>query len=276
MTELTLAIGDTAIDVHQGDRLAGRYVYDDPFKPHLHPLCTPRGHTLTLKSPHDHPHHRGLMYALRTQDVNFWEERSTREGEAPGRQRHERFTTVIERGSRVGVDEAVTWLPADGGPTVFRERRSLACAALDEDRGYEWTWSTELEAERDLTLIMSQWSAPRNDGTLVNYHGLGIRLRRDFGCTGGNALYLDGVETTFADGMGTTPTEAAFHGSIDGTWPVARAGVALRQSHANALFALQSPFAFLSLGPTNLAPRTLSRGDRLVERYVVRVFDLPT
>lgn len=272
---MRLEIDDTSIAFLADERLAGRYCYSDEYKPYLHPLNTPKGHALSLLSPHDHKHHKALMYALRVPEVNFWEERSTLPGEVPGRQRHDAFRTVTESGDHVGFVEELTWLPYEGGETLFREVRSLTCRVLPGDQGYEWTWSTDIQAQRDLDLIMSQWSAPRSDGALVNYHGLGLRLRRDFGCTGGNRLLIDGQERTFAEGMGTVPAEVEFHGSIDGTWPVQRAGVRIRQELPFGLFVLESPFAFLSLGPSNLGPLPMTAGERLVERYVVTAFDLP-
>jgi hypothetical protein len=272
---MRLEIDDTGVNVWSGDRLAGRYRTADPFKPHLHPLTTPAGHTLSLRSPHDHPHHKGLMYALRTPEVNFWEERPTLPGETPGRQRHDRFAALREAGDAVGFTEELTWLPAAGGAPVFAEVRSLSCRTLADGGGFEWTWETELVAAGAVELTMSQWSAPTANGSLVNYHGLGLRFRRDFGCTGGNALLLDGAERPFAAGMGATPAAVEFRGSIDGTWPIARAGVRVRQDQRNGLFVLDTPFAFLGLGPSNLAPRRLSAGERIAERYVVSVFDLP-
>lgn len=271
-----LEVRPEAIAFVASDRLAGRYVAVDEFKPYIHPLRTPAGHTLSLLSPHDHKHHKGLMYALRALDVNFWEETATTAAEVAGVQRHERFTSLVKSGEAVGFEADLTWLAQDGGQLTFREHRSVGCRELPERGGFEWTWSTKLEAVRDVELIMSQWSERKADGTLVNYHGLGIRLRRDFGCTGGSALLLDGAETSFPQGMGNVPCEVEFHGSLDGFWPVRRAGIRIRQDQTNALFALATPFAFMSLGPSNLAPLRLAKGGRIFERYVVTVFDLPS
>jgi hypothetical protein len=268
---LHLDITENAVDFLVDGRLAGRYNVADEFKPYFHPLNTPAGETLSLASPHDHKHHKGLMYALRTPEVNFWEERSTLPGERPGRQRHDRFTDLIASGNEIGFIELLFWIDADE-EVWFEERRTVHLTATGTE--YVWIWRTELESTRDTELIQSQWSAPVPGG-LVNYHGLGIRLRRDFGCTGGNRLLLDGVETPFADGMGKTPAEAEFRGSIDGIWPVPKAAVRIRQEQANGLFVLESPFAFFAFGPSNLAPKPLAAGDRIDERYTVTLFDLP-
>ena len=87
------------MDFHHGAVLAGRYAYRDPFKPHVHPLNTPMGYTVSLRSPHDHPHHKALMYALRASDVNFWEEYATTDQEKVGQQEHETFLRVVDEGS---------------------------------------------------------------------------------------------------------------------------------------------------------------------------------
>jgi hypothetical protein len=267
---LRLAVAENAVDFLAGDRLAGRYNVADEFKPHFHPLNTPAGETLSLASPHDHKHHKGLMYALRTPEVNFWEERVTLPGERPGRQRHEGFEEVVETGDEIGFIESLAWIDADDA-VWFRERRTVRFRTGDE---HVWHWRTELEVLRDTVLIQSQWSAPVENG-LINYHGLGIRLRRDFGCTGGNRLRLDGAETPIQQGMGAIATEAEFVGSLDGTWPVHQAGVRMRQEQTNGLFVMDTPFAFFAYGPSNLAPKPMAKGDRIDERYTVTLFDLP-
>ena len=264
-----------------GGRVVGRYRFGDDHKPYLDELSTPAGHVLSLVSPHDHKHHKGLMYALRVPEVNFWEERSTLSGELVGRQRHDGFASVVDEGDEgdegdeVSFVEDLTWLPRDGGEPLFREVRSIACRSDPEGGQTTWRWSTEITPLRDVELSMSQWSAQSASGALVNYHGLGLRLRRDFGCTGGNAVMLDGVEVPFAAAMGAAPAECAFHGSVDGTWPVQRAGVRMRQHQGNGLFVLQAPFAFLAMGPSNLGPLRLSAFETLAEWYEVDVFDLP-
>lgn len=269
---MTARMAGGSVEFESNGKLAGRYVYDDPFKPYIHPLNTPDGHTLTLCSPHDHKHHKALMYALRTSDTNFWEEVTSTEDEVTGRERHDGFETFVESGDEAGFDESLTWL--HGNEAIFNERRSIHCKALSDQHAFQWSWETALEPLRDVELIMSQWSRKNASGELVNYHGLGARLRRDFGCTGGNQLLLDGVQTPFSDGLGATPNEVTFEGSIDGIWPVPKAGITIWQSQRNALFVTENPFAYISLGPSNLKPLSLNKGETIVERYAITVFDL--
>lgn len=269
-----LEIDSVAATFRSGDQIAGRYVYSDEYKPYLHPLNTPAGHTVSLASPHDHKHHKGLMYALTVPGVNFWEEYATLPSEVVGRQAHERFGSVTDTGSDVGFEEELTWLPFEGDEPVFREVRSIACRAEPSLNGFAWIWRTAISVLRDTELTMSKFSARQADGRLVNYHGLGIRFRREFGCTGGNRLLLDGQETAIAEGSGTTPKTVEFQGSIDGIWPVERAAVRIGQEMSNGLFVMDKPFAFMGSGPSNLGPVPLQAGATLSEQYEILVFDV--
>ena len=177
-----------------------------------------------------------------------------------------RFTSLRESGDEIGFDEEITWLPVDGGEPVFRETRSVTCRLDPAENGFAWTWTSELSVLRDTELTMSVYSARQNDGRLVNYHGLGIRFRREFGCTGGNLLLLDGQETPITEGSGSVPASAEFQGSIDGIWPVVRAAVRISQEMPNALFVMDKPFAFMGCGPSNLGPVPLQAGATLSER----------
>jgi hypothetical protein len=255
--------------IHES-RLAGRYRYQDLFKPHIHPLNTPGGYTLSLRSPRDHLHHKGLMYSLRASDINFWEEYATSEAEKVGRQRHDTFRDVITEGVEIGFTEQLTWLAVDGSLETFDEQRSLTCRYLG-GRCFHWKWSTRLVAKRNLTLTLSQWSVTNKRGHRINYHGLGLRLRRDFGCSGGNKLLLDGRPVSFEEALGLEPKEATFIGNLDET--SGKAGVSIAPAASHGLFVLGSPFAFISFGPTVLGGLELRAGVSLNDSYSVSVFD---
>lgn len=258
----------------EGGNLAGRYVYSDPFKPYLHPLLTSSGVSMSAFMPHDHKHHRALMYALRTPELNFWEERVTTPEERVGRQVHRELTDVVENGDSVGFTQALTWCAVDDDIPVFLETRRLTCTLQDGGRGFAWTWRTQLVPQSDVTLRMSQWSAPRKDGTLVNYHGLGLRLPREF--SGDLALVriaIDGQQTSVEEAHGQTPRTISFEGAADGYWPVRFGGVRFSQHQPNTLFIMKEPFAYIALGPSNHAPRKLKRGELIQEDYAIDVFD---
>jgi hypothetical protein len=260
---------------------AGRYHFADPFKPFVHPLRSPHGHHVSLAAPHDHKHHKGLMYGLRIPGLNFWEETPTLPGEKIGRQRHVAFTELREAGTTVSLTETLVWEPAGGGPAVFDETRRLACRR--DSAGFRWEWETSLRARCATTLIQSQWSHRNAAGVATNYHGLGLRFRREFGGgTRNNALQLDDgplhrnagdTPFDFTTAMRTTPRKVTFIGSIDGTWPPPQVAVTIEQPQSNGLFVLETPFAFMALGPSNLAERNLAAEEILAERYAITVAD---
>lgn len=256
---------------------AGRYRYDDPMKPHLHPLLTPSGRVVTLASPHDHPHHKGVMFAFRTRTLNFWEERGGNDG-VPGRQQHLAFEDAHDlEDDEVGVVEHLAWREAPDGPIVADEQRTLACRFDAARRCFVWRWRSKVHALADLECVMSPASATDSLGRRVNYHGLGMRFVRDFGATGGTAIRLDGVRTTFAAAMGAQPGSVTFEGTFDPdpATPdmLTTASVTLRYDGRGAVFAMEAPFAYLAWGPSNLAPLTVLQGEGLDERYVIEVAD---
>jgi Methane oxygenase PmoA len=251
--------------------IAGSYRFDDEFKPHFHPLRTPAGRTVSSCCPHDHKHHKGLMYALRTERVNFWEERSTLPGEQVGRIEHIKFVAQSHRDGAAAFEEELVWRSTADATEIFHEKRAVACRS--HNGAFIWDWETRLQVLVDCTLITSQWSERLSDGTVVNYHGLGLRLTREFACTGGNRLLLDGQPLSFQEGMGRSPQEATFLGCFDGQWPPACASVTFRQKGRNGLYVRENPFAFLSMGPSNLSPVRLCSGSSLIEAYTVSVQD---
>lgn len=281
---MRLTMAEAHVDFLTGEgRLAGRYHHGDEFKPFVHPLNSPLGHTVSLARPHDHRHHKGLMYALRIPELNFWEEVSTRPGEGVGRERHVAFSDVRAAGDEVGFTETLAWEPVAGGPAVFEETRRVSCRRTGA--AFVWTWEVTLRVRRDTRLIQSQWSHKTAAGRLTNYHGLGLRMCREFGgSTRNNALQLDDGPVQwnrnskpydFSAAMGATPARVTFIGHIDGTWPVPRVAVTMSQQEKNGLFIFESPFAFMALGPSNLAERSLAAGEVLRDRYTITIEDLP-
>ena len=280
---MRLIIAEAHVDFVTADgRLAGRYHHGDEFKPFIHPLNSPQGHGVSLARPHDHRHHKGLMYALRIPELNFWEEVSTRPGESVGRERHVAFADVRAAGDEVGFTETLSWEPAAGGAAVFDETRRVSCRRAGA--AFVWTWELTLRVRRDTRLIQSQWSHKNPAGQLTNYHGLGLRMCREFGgSTRNNALQLDDGPVRwnrnskpfdFTEAMRATPARVTYIGHIDGTWPVPRVAVTMTQQEKNGLFIFESPFAFMALGPSNLAERPLTAGDVLRDRYTVTIEDV--
>lgn len=258
------------LDIVDGATRAGAYILNDPFKPFVHDLRTPGGASLSATSPHDHVHHKGLMYAFKCDLANFWEERDADSGQ----QTPLDLAAVNDEGAEVAFQQHLSWRDAAGGE-IFSEMRRIACRR--EGDAYCWTWTSRMTARRDVTLVKSVYSWPRPAGATVNYHGLGLRLPRAFGGTGGTSLRVDGTTLEkVTDGMGLRPRSATLIGRLDPAypqWPPPRASVTFESAGGDALFAMDAPFAYLAIGPSNLDPVPLRAGQEIEARHRIAVAD---
>lgn len=252
----------------EGDAVAGICVLDDPFKPYVCPLNTPDGHNITRAMPADHRHHKGLMYALRCPDLNFWEEPV---GEPDcGAQR-----VLAAEASGDGLELDLLWEREGGGMETYRERRVLRCRGVPERRAFLWTWESRREALRDHRLVKSPASRPDEGGRLINYHGLGFRAPRVWAFPKPWALEveMDGRPARPAEVHGAAAREVLLRGRLDGHWTPPVAAITIRQEQAHTWFLLGAPFAYLSAGPSNLEEVEVAAGSVFQDRYEIEVAD---
>ena len=236
--------------------LCGTYHYQDPFKSFFRGLYTPKGLDVVAPPLPDHPHHKGLQFGLCLSDVNFWEEDTTSEPPsrkiAIGKQQTTKLELLRPTDGN-GFSQEVLWRKDE--VISFVEQRNISIAEVPGAN--VWTWRTTLSAARDVEIIKSVWPGP-------GYCGLGLRLTHDLFET---AVVLPPLTTS-----GSIPTSVTYQGK--------EAEVTFQQdaNQANALFVsfynAEPYFAFMSLGPTNLAPRSLKKGERLEGKYVIRVADI--
>lgn len=249
---------------------AGVYHLDSA-KSFLHPLRTGSEHIVSAATTHDHLHHKGLMFALQTPEVSWWDEVPHPDSKQVGRQRHESFSAT----SGNGFSQSLVWEAADGSFATFRETRDISCREIPG--GFEWRWESRLLALRSCTLTQAKHSLQREDGSRVNYQGLSLRLARDF--TQGARLLIDGRRVNFAEASGLLPRHVRLEGRLDPVypqWPAPRVAVEIESHQQHGLFALNQPFPYLALGPSNLAPLAVGKGEVLHGRYTVSVIDLPS
>lgn len=256
---------------------AGRYILDDPFKPYLHPLHTPAGHLVTDCMPADHRHHKGLMFALRCVDLNFWEEPAGTD--QCGVQRSISIeplgTTSSDAALSTGIRQRLSWEHESGDRATYDEVREIFCHPDPTSRAFVWTWRSHRTALRAHRLIKSEWSLAVPDGRKINYHGLGIRLPLmwAFGDDRINGAELGGRPASWAEICGTNGPEIGCWGMINGFWNPPIAAVTLRQTHGYGWFAIKAGFAYLSAGPSNINELDVTVGQTFSESYQVVVQD---
>jgi len=267
MKKVTFESG--AVRFEDDGRLAGRYVLNDPFKPHLAEVRTPAGHNLVVVSPADHRHHKGAMFALRCSDVNFWEE-DTGSGECG-------VQDILETRAdgEGGLAQKLLWREESGRLETYRETRRLRFERTGNSRGYRWTWTSRRVALRGHRLVKSPWSVELADGRTVNYHGFGVRppWAWSFPNPDVAGCQAEGRPHEAAGLMGTTGPSVTIRGKLDGFWEPPVCALTLGQGQAYPWFVLRQPFAYLACGPSNLRERVVASGELFDERYTLTAED---
>jgi hypothetical protein len=199
-------------------------------KPYVKELFTPGGVQVLLDSPADHVHHRGLMFAVAIDGLNFWEE-----SPASGRQVSETIETLptVYRPEAVQrLSSHVQWLSPDG-KVVADETRLLF---IEPHQNYTLLrWTTNLQPSATVTLAGN------------HYCGLGMRFVRAMD-ERGQFITADGLAGEVVRGHEKLYTGdwCAYLSEVDGK-PVT---VAMFNHPGNprpvTWFTMMKPFAYLS------------------------------
>lgn len=271
---MSITTGENAVSINAGSQLLLRYPYRNvPFKPYVQQLFSPAGVNILRDSPADHLHHHALMFAVKVDGVNFWEETPT-----AGKQQHKSFTDVktdtkidVENDKRLeirqaGFTEIIDWTTSNK-ELFLKERRTI-----DVRQG------TDLGA----TLLTWQSKFELPDGTESatitgsHYHGLGMRFIKSMDLTGTHRNADGKPGTVFrGDERLLRSTWCAYTANADGK-PVTVAMFDHPQNprHPATFFTMTKSFAYLS-ATLNLhkEPLKVVSGKPLVLRYAVAVWD---
>ncbi len=271
---MSITTGENAVSIHAGPRLLLRYPYKNvPFKPYVQQLFSPAGVNILRDAPADHLHHHALMFAVKVDGVNFWEETPS-----AGKQLHKSFTdvktdvkSVVENDKRfetrnAGFTEHIDWINSS---------RELL---LKEHRKIDVRQGTDLGA----TLLTWQSTFELPDGTESatitgsHYHGLGMRFTKSMDLAGRH-FNADGKQGTVFRGneLLLRSTWCAYTANADGkSVTVAMFGHPQNPRHPATWFTMTKPFAYLA-ATMNLhkEPLKVKSGKPLVLRYAVAVWD---
>lgn len=229
-----------------------RYTAARP-KPYVHPLYAPNGFPVTLDSPADHVHHRGIMLAwTNVNGFDFWGE--TTPGEH-GQIVHQRFLKTAEKPA-ASITALNHWVA--NGKVLLTENLTLTAPALTPDAVW-LEWESELRAqEAPVTLSAAE----------AEYNGLGIRFPHSM--DGGKVLNARGM-TTIEKANGAEAPWCTYNGAMKNGDP---AGVAVfdhpqNPRHPTAFFVMNDPFGYVSAAPTFRQPFEVAVGQTLRLRYAV-------
>ncbi len=242
------------------------------FKPYVRELYTLRGDNVLRDAPADHLHHHGLMYAIRINGTNFWEETgpagieksvkilSHKTGQSADGLPQAQFTQLIHWLSftnRFATDSATA--------AVLIERRTLTLTVDEKNGEVALRWHAEFEVGKNAGAVTLHGS---------HYNGLGLRLPKSFDKV---AKFQNSEEAPYP-GAGTRNLIPAKWSSVTGQIEGRELTVALFGHPANAhntgpFFSLLEPFAYMSV-TQNLEkePLQYSAGDKFQLRYQLAVY----
>lgn len=204
------------------------YVYEGvPFKPYAKELKTPSGVNVVRDAPSDHLHHHGLMFAIRANGINFWEEKPD-----SGKQLHVSINGLPSGGE--GFVEKLRWQGPEKDRLQVEETRTLS--AYTTDGVTLASWQSALHG-------LDGQPAPNYHGT--NYNGLGMRFLESMD-KGGTFFNADGA-TGVAGTNVTKSNWCAYWASADGKpVTVAMFDHPTNERHPATWYTMDTPFAYLS------------------------------
>ncbi len=241
----------------------------EQIKPYVRELAPLGGENILRDSPFDHKHHHALMFAIKVNGVNFWEEAAGCGHEKPvglpvietQRSGDGRSQALIRQ--RINWDSGAT--DSSGSAPLLIENRALS-VAIDESLGEVAVhWTSQFKVGPDV---------PEVELGGTNYHGLGIRFRQD----------LDPLATHLIAGkqpdLGGTKQDVsrAAWAAVTFNAPPKPATIAVFPSTRNPggetrFFSMMHPFAYLSAtAGLDRNPLRFKSNESFTFEYVITVY----
>ena len=257
---------------YDGQKLLTYAFASNQFKPYIKELYTLAGDNVLRDAPADHLHHHGLMYAIRVNGVNFWEE----VGE-PGHERSIKLLSQSTGKTAAGLPQAsftqlIHWVRdadkalADTAPVALLvEKRTLTITLDKAEQEVALEWRGEFEVGHGAAKVTLHGS---------EYNGLGLRLPQAFDHVARHQN-SDNVPYTGTNNRDIIAAKwSAVSHKMDGREVV----VALFAQPGSIrgdtkFFTMLDPFAYLS-GTQGLdkAPLEYSAGEKFSVSYLVTVY----
>jgi len=254
------------IVLHQGQPLL-RYVFNpQQYKPYVAEFSAPGGRNILRDAPADHLHHHALMYAIKVNGLNFWEEVSGNGVERVVE------TSASAAGNTATLRQVIHWVaPQDAflanttPAALLIEHRTLVLTVDAAARESALEWKAEFEAgkkTKEVTL------------TGATYHGLGMRFLQEFDMLANQSYAGRKPDLT----KGRQEVASAPWASVSFAAPEQPATIALVPHPANArgdgmFFSMLTAFPYLSATQgLDRQPLIYHSGDKFKLRYLVLLY----
>jgi hypothetical protein len=246
------------LEIGWGERRILAYAFaTNQFKPYVKELYTLTGDNILRDAPADHLHHHGLMYAIRVNGINFWEE----VGE-PGHEESLKMEPLSALGNSARFRQRIEWHAHTNAEALLKETRTIGVTvdAARDEVAVDWRGEFEVGA---LPVKLT--------GSF--YNGLGLRLPETFDHV---AKHFNSENLPYS--VEQNRDLAASHWSaVTGNVNGRVATIALFETPANKgetlFFTMLNPFAYLSV-TQNLEKKPLEYGlgEKFEVRYLLTVY----
>ncbi len=262
----------TSIALKLGNRPVLKYLFaHTQYKPYVSELYTTRGFNVLRDAPFDHHHHHALMYGIRVNGVNFWEETSGSGVQRVISTEPPSFSSVQGRPCAV-IRQELHWLAAQDAFLPLNRRTPL----LVEHRTL--TVTVDEKAAETAVLWRSAFEVPgkTNEVTLAgaNYHGLGMRFLAELDRV---SLHLSPSGNPDVannhDVVEQHPWQAVLFGTPGNPATVAMFGAPANVRGEPFFFAMTNHFAYLAATQRlDKEPLVYKSGDRFEIGYLVTLY----
>lgn len=257
---------------YQGRPVLVYAFHTNQFKPYVRELYTLRGDNILLDAPSDHLHHHGLMFAVRVNGANFWEENNQPGFQKPIGPVSTRIERLPNGGAKASFSHKlhwISWTNRTDSPTdaiaLLIERRTVTVAIDEEQKETSLAWRAEFEVGPAAAQVVLTGTA---------YHGLGLRLAESFN---GVATHFNSANAPYPTG-GTGDVISAQWSAIghriearDIT--VAFFGKPLASGAQPSFFTMVRPFTYLSITQgLDRAPLEFSSGSKFHLEYLLALY----
>ncbi|MBI4324179.1 MAG: PmoA family protein [Chloroflexi bacterium] len=270
--EEKLELGELVIHYKQQKLLVYAFATNQ-FKPYVRELYALNGVNLLRDAPADHLHHHGLMYAIRVNDLNFWEEPPTAGVEKPMAFLDQKVGKNAAGLPQVSFTQLIHWIaPKDkaladtSSAALLVERRMITLTVDEANQEVALQWRPEFEVGPGAQKVILSGAS---------YHGLGLRLPKGFDRV---ARHENSANLPYATGGkgDVTPAQwSAVSGLEEGKeMMTALFGHPSNPGGTAKFFTMLEPFAYLAVTQgLDKAPLAYAPGEKFSLNYLLTVYN---
>ena len=256
----------TLVSFNEGEQTFVEYRFsDNDFKPYVQVLRSPGGINVLRDRPYDHLHHRGLMFAVNMNDIEFWGQ-GWNMGSL-GQQVYEADSLKLDVKRNVLTGD-VSWNSLEYKKNVMHEHRKIQLLRSKAMKATVLAWEATFSVPVGQPKVI--WKGD-------HYHGLGMRFAKEMDGSDRFFFARDAREPENVRGVEflTRASWAAYHSMSEGQKVTVAMFDAPGNPHYPAhWFTMYKPFSFLCATINSYRePFEINAGQTTRFRYGIAVFD---